>query len=92
MIPQEVRDLAAGIADDIETRGHFQGVGLSYNASTDHGPCCLVMSPHSYAVGIDRWHDLVELIPKEDPIFWNDHAPTSEVLATLRKIAAGERP
>lgn len=93
MIPQEVRALAAGIADDIERNGHYRGYPQTpYSSTRPDGPCCLVVSPSSYKVGIDMWHDLIELIPVEDPIFWNDHAPTDEVVGTLRKIAAGEQP
>ena len=104
LIPQEVRDLAAGIADDIERNGHWQGVQSQPHFlpfATDKTrvlPCCLRFNP---TLGPD-WvsspvgYALEALIPADKTpwgvVRWNDETPTAEVLATLRKIAAGERP
>jgi hypothetical protein len=116
-IPQDVRTLAAGIADDIERNGHYQGQGEHYwpgpfLSGGPDAPCCLWLSPTAWRISehdqsSELWRKLTELIgiapvSSEDldievhdgPAFddWNDKTPTAEVLGTLRKIAAGERP
>jgi hypothetical protein len=107
-IPQDVRALAAGIADDIERNGHYQGgiaeelgpLWAPFEESDDdvtprgpNEPCCVVMNPTwagALPTSVDHLWRLVN--PKSSLIQWNDETPTAEVLATLRKIAAGERP
>jgi hypothetical protein len=108
-IPQDVRDLAAGITRDIETHGHFQDPfaahesphwypqPLSWGSHGPDKPCCVVYSPtgwRHYRNGDETWQEFRQLLVGRDgeiPM-WNDYTPTAEVLATLRKIAAGERP
>jgi hypothetical protein len=99
-IPQDVRALAAGIADDIERNGHFRHGMLQFYVPGVHedAPCCIIQSPTWYLDG-DLWGaELCEAIlgpvaaVEDEVVDWNDHTPTPEVLATLRKIAAGEQP
>ena len=76
------------IADEIERRGHFQGVRNEYTP----GSCCLMANTvehkamglalidgHLFGEGYVRssYYGLVE---------WNDTTPTTEVLATLRRV------
>jgi hypothetical protein len=103
MIPQEVRDLAAGIADDIEAHGHYvDGTPDFWTPENKDAPCCLVQSPSWYRFGREPKEKFATLLlgypfdlcesDVDDITVWNDETPTDEVLAALRKIAAGERP
>jgi hypothetical protein len=93
-IPQDVRALAAGIADDIERNGHYQGVGKSWVPAHPDWKCCVVDSPTYNNSAVLLRSALIDLLPRIQcsVVCWNDRTPTAEVLGTLRKIAAGERP
>jgi hypothetical protein len=99
-IPQDVRELAAGIADDIETHGHWQDTpdrsDMWRPRKNPGGRCCLIQSPtfqtHLGSPAAGTFFTVLEESVGRDALSWNDETPTAEVLATLRKIAVGERP
>jgi hypothetical protein len=95
VIPQAVRDLAAGIADDIERNGPYVRGGKNiYMRFTPDAPCCIVQSPtylgcffpatvRGALAGVFGVTSLVE---------WYDNHTPDEALSALRKIASGVRP
>jgi hypothetical protein len=93
-IPQDVRALAAGIADDIERNGGFRKNRDQVIWSWQHpnAPCCIVRSP-SFSMSLPEMNiALRTALSAPSLVEWYDDTPVFEVVATLRKIAAGEQP
>lgn len=93
VVPGNVRDLARGIAENIRSRGHWQG-GLQ---CSDGGVCIITSPAYAAALRADfpaikgLWHLIVPgSTPGTPPLpDWNDTTPTADVLARLDAIAEG---
>lgn len=101
MTPAEIAAALRGVANDIETHGHYQDptsdVMSLWNAGHRNGECCVLVNPTLYELensGKLAYCDnsisefMYEALGTEGGLVgWSDATPTAEVLATLHRRA-----
>lgn len=82
--PIKIGTTLSGMADMIETHGHYQGG--EYRSDE----CCLVLNPAFEAAGIRARRVIIRFLAKVTDcniVRWNDETPTVDVIRTLRELA-----
>ncbi len=89
-----VSDIGREIANEIMTRGHYQGGRVEDTEDADRGSCCIVTSDaYFFRLSLDeknaisnRLMEILGVDDLQDVYNWNDTTPTATVLETLRNL------